>query len=69
MNKKFVVRMSDAERVVCQEVIKTLKGSSQTVRRAQMLLKADADGPAWIASRITESYNRRVQPLENLHKR
>lgn len=45
MNKKFIVRLSDEERVVCREMIKKLKGSSEKVRRAQILLKADADGP------------------------
>jgi hypothetical protein len=69
MNKKFIVRLSDEERGVCQEVIKYLKGSSQKVRRAQILLKADADGPGWTDSRIAEAYNCRVQTLENLRKR
>jgi len=54
MNKKFVVRLSDEERIVCQEIIKKLKGSSQKVRRAQILLKADAHGPAWSDARIAE---------------
>ena len=45
MNKKYIVRLSNDERGICQEVIKTLKGSSQKARRAQILLKADADGP------------------------
>jgi hypothetical protein len=69
MNKKFIVRLSDEERALCQEVIKKLKGSSQKVRRAQILLKADADGPAWTDSRIAEAYNCRVQTIENLRKR
>ena len=69
MNKKFIVRLSDEERAVCQEVVKKLKGSSQKVRRAQILLKADADGPAWIDSRIAEAFNCRVQTIENLRKR
>ena len=69
MNKKFIVRLSDEERGVCQEVIKKLKGSSQKVRRAQILLKADADGPGWIDSRIAEAFNCRVQTIENLRKR
>ena len=47
MNKKYIVRLSDEERGVCQEIVKKLKGSSQKVRRAQILLKADADGPGW----------------------
>src|SRR5215470_11710221 len=69
MNKKFIVRLSDEERAVCREVIKNLKGSSQKVRRAQILLKADADGPAWIDSRIAEAFDCRVQTIENLRKR
>ncbi len=44
MNKKYVVRLSNEERVVCQDVVKTLQGTSQKVKRAQMLLKADIEG-------------------------
>jgi hypothetical protein len=47
MIEKFIVRLLDEERGVCQEIIKKLKGSSQRFRRAQILLKADADGPGW----------------------
>ena len=56
MNKKFVVRLSDEERVVCQEIIKHLKGPAQKFRRAQMLLKADADGPGWADVKIAEAF-------------
>jgi hypothetical protein len=69
MNKKYLVRLSDEERSTCQEVIKKLKGSSQKVRRAQILLKADADGPAWPDLKIAEAFNCRVQTIESLRKR
>ena len=69
MNKKFVVRLSDEERGVCQEILKHLKGSSQKFRRAQILLKTDADGPAWSDVRIADAFNCRVQTIENLRKR
>ena len=69
MNKKFVVRLSDEERGVCQEIIKKLKGSSQKFRRAQLLLKTDADGPAWPDARIADAFSCRVQTIENLRKR
>jgi len=69
MNKKFIVRLSDEERAACLEVVKKLKGSSQKVRRAQLLLKADADGPAWPDAKIAEAFNCRVQTIENLRKR
>jgi hypothetical protein len=45
MQKKYIVRLTDEERVELQEVIKKLKGASQKVRRAQVLLKADANSP------------------------
>ena len=69
MHKRYIVRLSDAERQVCQEVVKKLKGTSQKVRRAQILLKADADGPGWTDARIAEAYSCRVQTVENLRKR
>jgi hypothetical protein len=69
VNKKYIVRLSDEERGVCQEIIKKLKGSSQKFRRAQILLKADADGPGWSDARIAESFHCRVQTVENLRKR
>ena len=69
MHKKFVVRLSDEERQVCQEILKHLKGSSQKFRRVQMLLKTDADGPAWSDVRIADVFNCRVQTIENLRKR
>jgi len=69
MHKKYVVRLSDEERGVCQDVVKRLKGTSEKVKRAQMLLKADADGPAWIDARIAEAFDCRVQTVEKLRKR
>src|SRR5713101_6528893 len=69
MNKKYIVRLADEERDVCQQIIKNLKGSSQKFRRAQILLKADVDGPGWLDVKIAEAFNCRVQTIENLRKR
>ena len=69
MNKKYIVRLSDEERGVCQHIIKKLTGSSQKFRRAQILLKADADGPGWLDIKIAEAFNCRVQTIENVRKR
>jgi hypothetical protein len=65
MNKKYIVRLSDEERGVCQQIIKKLTGSSQKFRRAQILLKADADGPGWLDIKIAEAFNCRVQTIEH----
>jgi hypothetical protein len=67
--KKYVVRLSDEERQVCQDVVKKPNGSSQKVRWAQILLKADADGSNWIDARIADAFHCRVQTIENLRKR
>ena len=54
MNKKYLVRLTAKERRTLCEIVKKLKGSSQKVRRAQMLLKADVAGPAWTDQQIAE---------------
>ena len=69
MKKQYIVRLSAEERQLCQEIIKKLKGSSQKVRRAQILLKADADGAGWNDARIAEAFNCRRQTVEMLRKR
>ena len=55
MEKKYIVRLTDEERHVLRDVVKELKGTSQKVRRAQVLLKADAED--------------RVGPTRELRKR
>jgi hypothetical protein len=69
MEKKYIVRLTDEERQTLGEVIKKLKGSSQKVRRAQILLKADADGPAWADKQIAEAFGCRTQTVENIRRR
>ncbi|MGB3848375.1 MAG: helix-turn-helix domain-containing protein [Tunicatimonas sp.] len=69
MNKKYIVRLSSNERDTLHEVIKRLNGSSQKVRRAQLLLKADADGACWTDQRIAEAFNCRIKTVENLRRR
>jgi hypothetical protein len=69
MRKKYIVRLSGAERATLEQVVRKLKGSSQKVRRAHILLKADAEGPDWTDARIAEAYGCRRQTVENLRER
>lgn len=69
MQKKYVVRLTDEERTELELVVKKLKGTSQKVRRAQVLQKADADGPNWTDQRIAEAFGCRVQTIEQVRKR
>lgn len=69
MEKKYIVRLTESERETCHEVIKKLKGTSEKVRRAQIFLKADADGPAWTDWKIAEAYSCRTKTVENIRQR
>jgi homeodomain-containing protein len=69
MQKKYTVRLTVEERAELQEVVKKLKGTSEKVRRAQVLLKADADGPNWTDERIAEAFSCRVQTGEQIRQR
>jgi hypothetical protein len=69
MQKIYVVRLSNQERDELQMVIKKLKGTGQKVRRAQILLKADADGPNWTDERIAEAFSCRTRTVEMIRQR
>ncbi len=69
MQKKYIVRLTSDERHQLQTVIKKLKGSSQKVRRAQILLKADADGPNWTDQEIADAFDCRIKTVENIRRR
>ena len=64
--KKFVVDLSESEHQICQEVVKKLKGTSQKVKRAQILLKADQ---GWTDAKIAEALDCRTKTVENVRKR
>ncbi len=69
MHKKSVVRLTDEEREQLQLVIKKWKESGQKVRRAHILLKADADGPNWTDPQIAEAFSCRTRTVEGIRQR
>ncbi len=69
MQKKYIVRLTEAERRSLENVIKKLKGTGQKVRRAQILLKADADGPAWTDVQIAEAFRCWRETVERIRQR
>lgn len=68
MNKKYIVRLNDQERKELVAVISKLKGTSQKVKRAQILLKADIDGPNWPHQQIAEAFLCRTRTVSNVCK-
>jgi hypothetical protein len=69
MEKKYIVRLTDEERETLRGMLKKLQGSSQHVRRAHMLLKADANGPNWTDKKIADAFSCRTQTVENVRQR
>jgi Homeodomain-like domain len=69
MQKKYIVRLTLDERKQLRSVIKQLKGSSQKVRRAQILLKADVEGANWTDERIAEVFDCHTKMVENIRQR
>lgn len=69
MEKKYIVRLSEAERKQLRDVIRNLSGTSQKVRRAQILLKSDADGPGWTDEKIADAFSCRTRTVEKIRQR
>lgn len=69
MEKKYIVRLSDQEREQLKVVISKLSGSSQKVRRANILLMADTNGPVWTDNQIAAAYHCRIKTVENVRQR
>lgn len=69
MRKKYLVELTEDERSLLQSVAKRLQGSSQRVKRANILLKADAVGPGWTDARIAEALDCRTKTVENVRQR
>ena len=69
MNKKYIVELTDDERSLLQDVVKKLKGTGQKVKRANILLKADACGPGWTDVKIAEALDCRIKTVENVRQR
>lgn len=68
MRKVYVVRLTDGERGQLAEMVRKFRGTSQKVRRAQILLKADADGPGWGDQEIADAFGCRRQTVENVRR-
>lgn len=66
--KKYIVRLTQSERDTLHQIVKTLSGSSQKVRRAQILLQADVDGPGWTDKQIAQAYGCRSRTVENARR-
>lgn len=67
--KKYVVRLSAGERRVLRGIVRKFRGAPTKVRRAQVLLKADAGGPNWTDAEIADAFGCRIRTVENVRQR
>jgi len=69
MRKKYIVRLTDAEREILTGLLKRQRVAAQKVRRARILLKADVEGPNWTDGQIAEAFDCQTRSVEGLRER
>jgi hypothetical protein len=69
MAKEYIVRLSEQEHNSLLDITKELKGTSQKVKRANILLKANVEGPNWPDAKIAEALSCRIRTIENVRRR
>lgn len=71
MQKVFVVRLSEEERVPLTMLVKAGKASSLKITRARILLKADQQerGPAWTDAEIATALDVSMKTVFNVRRR
>ena len=66
---KFVVRLTDTERLMLSGLIAEARTAKGRALRARVFLKADADGPNWIDPLIAEAFEISSLTVARLRKR
>jgi transposase len=56
MNKKYVVRLDQEEREHLEKLVRRGRALARKLLYARILLKADANGPAWTDERVAEAF-------------
>lgn len=71
MVKKYIVRLTTAERAELQQLINTGKAAAYKRRHAQILLKADVgeEGDGWGDAKISEAFDVSLRTVERTRRR
>ncbi|MCY2953630.1 MAG: helix-turn-helix domain-containing protein [Planctomycetota bacterium] len=69
MNKRYGVRLSANQRRQVEQLVKVAKVAGYNLPHANMLLMADADGPAMTDPQISKALGVSVAQMENLRRR
>lgn len=66
---KYVVRLTEDERVKLNEVVNKGKAAAQKIKHANVLLKVDADGPAWSDVQTAAAFNCSLRTILSIRQR
>ena len=69
MNKKYIVRLTAEEREHLEEFVSKGKRAAYKIKHANILLKADADGPGWPDEAIAEAFSVHDHTVRNVRQR
>lgn len=69
MNKKYIVRLTDAERSELANLVKKGKTPAYRIKHANILLAIDADGPRWTDEKTAEAYRCNRNTVTNTRQR
>jgi transposase len=67
--KKYIVRLDGDERERLHRLVRAGKAAAYKIRHANMLLMADANGPAWADEQIAEGLGVSLGQIEHLRRR
>jgi transposase len=67
--KKYIVRLTNEERERLAELVRKGRTAAYRIRHANVLLKADVDGPAWPDQRIAEAFGCHRVTVEKIRTR
>lgn len=69
MVKKYIVRLRGEEREQLKAVVSKGRANAQKIRRAQVLLKVDADGPNWTDEQAADAFGVRANTVAEIRQR
>jgi transposase len=69
MNKKYIVRLTPEERDHLEEFVSKGRRAAYKIKHANILLKADADGPRWADEAIAQAFSVHEHTVRNVRQR
>lgn len=69
MLKRYIVRLSEAERQDLKGLVSTGKGAAYKIKHANILLNIDVNGPGWTDEAAAQAFHCHRNTVANLRRR